>query len=228
MHRSESLLCYSIENFLSDQEINLVIASMDAQKAAAPTEFGDIRELGRSVHSLEGFSREETVALYEPNGRIEVDKVADGATEILNHAVRRSFNDICRAFPSVKDFDPWIYVEYGAGQYITPHIDQANNDIDMSHLKVAGISIQLTDDFTGGELYIETCGSHRLWADRQGDLMTAEDADYHAQWFRDLPRTRWVSKPKKGTAFFYGSQLVHGTNPVIAGAVKKILGFVKE
>lgn len=87
------------------------------------------------------------------------------------------------------------------------------------------MSILLNDDFSGGEFYIETCGSAELWGKNSDSFTIKGGADYSTAWYRQLPRTRWVCQQTKKTALLYGSQLTHGTNPVISGHVKKIIGF---
>ncbi|WP_424921996.1 hypothetical protein [Streptomyces sp. wa1] len=41
-----------------------------------------------------------------------------------------------------------------------------------------------------------------------------------------MPRTRWNVRSALGTALLYGSQLAHGTEPVISGRVAKFISWL--
>lgn len=228
MNITETLSCYSMENLISEKDIKVILLSIDKLKKSICPEFLDCRTRNKSVHSVQNLNHAQTVAVYEPYGRIEIDRLPKVITDVMHSAFESRFDDIRRAFPSARCAGSWIYVEYGLGQYITPHIDLSNNEEQSNCQKVAGVSVQLNEDFSGGELYIETSGESRLWDKKSDGLKIADGADFHTEWFRSLSRTKWTSSPKIGTAFFYGSQLIHGTNPVLSGKVKKIIGFITE
>jgi hypothetical protein len=222
---TETLAIYSVEGILIGDESEDVVRAIEDYKSRVPGVAVVAGRRGSSVHSIAGFDVEETVAIYEPHGRIEIDAVPDAAVEILNAAVTRRLADIRRALPSVRRVEDWIYVEYGPGQFITPHADYAKNEDDPNHPKVAAINIQLNDEFEGGEFFVETCGSSRLWTD-EGPPALLEGVDQSTEWFRSLTRTRWVSGPRKSTALIFGSQLVHGTNPISRGRSRKMISFL--
>ncbi|MGH8974902.1 MAG: hypothetical protein ACRD0C_17080 [Acidimicrobiia bacterium] len=226
MNISETLLAYSVEEFLTDAETASVLEMLDRHTAPLPVRAMTPGHNGRSIHSLDGFSVEETVEIYEPRGRLELDAVADDVSEVMDRAVHRRWDDLRRALPSARRVDPWIYLEYGPEQYVTPHIDYAWNEDFPDHPKVAGISVQLNDGFLGGELFVETSASPRLWRAADGREVVAAGADLSSHWFPSTPRTRWTSTPRRGTAYLYGSQLVHGTLPVLRGRVRKLISFV--
>src|SRR5262249_54153976 len=120
--RSESLLPYSVEEFITDDERRYLLAEMEKVKAAAPPGSLDAGVSGRSVHSLQGKTVKETVALFEPKGRLEVE-APRSVCEVLNDAFARRIEDIRRAYPSATWVNAWGYVEYSPGQHITPHAD---------------------------------------------------------------------------------------------------------
>jgi hypothetical protein len=125
---SETLLAYSVEGLLTDAEANAVLDMIDHQTAGLPADRMIPGRNGRSIHTIEGFSVEQTVAVYEPRGRRELETVPGPVSEVMERAVQRRWVDIRRAMPSARRLAPWIYVEYGPDQYITPHIDDAWNE----------------------------------------------------------------------------------------------------
>ncbi len=226
MNVSETLLAYSVEGLLGDTEADAVLDLLGRHIAALPPERMIPGLNGRSIHTIEGFDVEQTVAVYEPRGRVEMDTVPDGVSEMMERAMHGRWDDLRRALPSARRIAPWIYVEYGPDQYVTPHIDYAWNEEDPGHPKVAGVSVQLNDGFLGGELFVETSASHRLWTLDGGRETVAYGADQSSDWFPSTPRTRWTAAPRRGTAYVYGSQLVHGTLPVRRGRVRKLISFL--
>ena len=131
---------------------------------------------------------------------------------------------------------PWTYIEYGPGQHITSHLDGIAPDPLAWPRQIAGISVVITQPEAGGTFYIETASSDRLWDTRLSagaetgyadDMWLAhEGADHSAPWFAEMPRTRWSVSPAPGTAVFYGSQLAHGTEPVISGRAAKFISWL--
>lgn len=227
MNISETLLTYSVEGLLTNAEADAVLEMIDQETAGLPADRLVPGRNGRSVHAIEGFTVEQTVAVYEPRGRLELETLPDRVSEVMERGVSRRWTDLRRAMPSARRIGPWIYLEYGTDQYVTPHIDYTSNEDLPSHPKVAGISVQLNDGFLGGELFVETSASPRLWTQAAGgDVVTADGADHSSEWFPSTARTRWTATPRRGTAYLYGSQLVHGTLPVRRGTVRKLISFV--
>lgn len=227
MERWETLMPYSLEGFLRPDEVAAVCREMDGVKERLAADSLVAGVNGRSVHSIRGLGVVETVAVYEPEGRVEVTELPGSVHEVLETAFERRLPDIRRAYGSVRRSDCWMYVEYGPDQFITPHIDYPHNESRPERPKVTGINVLLNDDFTGGEFYVETTGARDLWHEGDdGQARVREGANYHSDWFRELPRTRWTARPGSGTALLYGTQLVHGTLPVTSGRVRKVLGFL--
>jgi hypothetical protein len=228
------LLPYSIESFLSEDEVRQVVRSIDAFKAANP----DRLQAGANgitihdnpslaIHKNTGLTVPEIVSIFEPAGRIEINHqyIPRDVVNIAERAFFRHIEDIRRAYPGSYCPHAFTYVEYGVGQHFTPHIDGiAGGVVDG---QIAGFGVALTDDFEGGEFVIQTCGSNRLWVlDPEGSLVLRPAHDSSSEWFRSLPKTEWATRPKRGDAIFYGSALTHGSKPVTKGRLRKLLGFI--
>lgn len=219
---SETLAVASVEEFLDADVRAEILATMRRHTAALPERTG-------SVHSVPGLATEEVVAAYEPAGRVEVTDLTDPVVAALDAAAARALPALQRTYRSAISAGEWIYLEYGPGQYITPHIDYAVDDdparatLEPPH--VAGIGIPLNDDYAGGEFFVETTASEELWRAAARDRVRA-GADATSEWFAQVPRSRWICQPAAGTALTYGSQLTHGTLPVRSGTVRKIIGFL--
>ena len=215
---------YSIEGFLSDDEVQRVITSIDAYKAEHPTRLTAGAE-GITIHQSGDLSVPEIVAVYEPKGRLDINiqQMPKEIIDIMEEGFYRRIEDIRRAYPQAVGAYGFTYVEYAVNQYFTPHIDG------VSDLMVAGFGVTLTDDFDGGEFFVETCGSNRLWMrDQNEKTAIAPVADASSEWYRSLPKTQWLTKPKRGNAIFYGSALTHGSKPVTHGVLKKVLAFIRR
>ncbi|MFI7548956.1 hypothetical protein ACIBQ2_04365 [Micromonospora sediminimaris] len=231
---SESLLVHSIEQFLTPMECQAICDAVDRQITAdGRAAFEGERAV--SVHAVDGMSTRDVMELYEPAGRLELFPLPVGATTVLDEAARRALPHLRSLFPSGRRLTSWIYLEYGVGQYITPHIDMPFDETDPDHVKVAGVSITLNDGFSGGDFVVETCGSPDLWEEptdglrrvREGDGLrrVREGADHTTQWYKALPRTRWRTRMAAGGLVMFGSQLSHSTEPVTHGRIKKVIGF---
>jgi hypothetical protein len=226
LHPQESLLIHSIEDFLSPTELKEIAQRMDSVVAAQGKDNLD-RSRRTSVHAVDGLTTDSLMKLYEPAGRVELKDLPPDVIAILDAASDRAVPHLKRLFPSGGRLRSWIYLEYSSGQHITPHIDMAVDGTEPSGFKVAGIGVPLNDDYVGGEFYVETCGSESLWSsnDDKGVIQVREGADSTSDWYPELKRTQWVVRPAAGTAVLYGSQLTHGTKPIISGTIKKIIGF---
>ncbi|MEU7997626.1 hypothetical protein AB0B83_20130 [Micromonospora sp. NPDC049060] len=222
---AESLLVHSVEQFLTSAECRAVCDAVDRHfEAEGRSAFENERT--RSVHAVEGMSTQEVMELYEPAGRLELCPLPEAAATVLEEAAERALPHLCSLFPSGRRLTSWIYLEYGPGQYITPHIDMPFDENFPDDVKVAGVSMTLNDDFSGGEFVIETCGSPDLWTEPTNGLRRVrEGGDYTTQWYRALPRTRWRTRVAKGDMVMFGSQLSHSTEPITQGRIKKIIGF---
>jgi hypothetical protein len=222
MRLCESVLPYSIEGFLTDTEVGRILALIDAYKAQHPDDLA-AGSTGQTVHNSEVLTVDELVEMYEPRGRLDVN-TADlpvEVIEIVEAAFLRHIEDIRRAYPSATWPYAVTYVEYGPAQFFTPHADG------ITDRQVAGFGVTLTNDVTGGEFCVETCGSNRMWiAGPDGEATLAQGADMGSEWFRSIPRTKWAMTPRKGMAVFYGAALVHSSQPVIAGTAKRVLAFM--
>ncbi|HEU0132419.1 MAG TPA: 2OG-Fe(II) oxygenase [Mycobacteriales bacterium] len=222
---AQTLAVHSVEGFLTAAECAAVRAEMrEVLLAHGEQTFGAARST--SVHSVDGLPTETAMKLYEPAGRVEVTPVPDAVRRIAEGAFARAAGTFGRAVPAASRIADLIYIEYGEGQFVTPHVDYRHNDDDPRRPKVAGISILLSDDHVGGEFFVETCGSDESWVDTDGVPTVREGADSSGEWFTSLRRTRWRAQPRAGDAVVYGSQLTHGTEPVVAGRACKLIGFL--
>lgn len=186
-----------------------------------------------------------TMAAYEPHGRVEITPLPATAEKILADAVDRALPAVRRVFPSARRGEAWTYLEYGPDQHITAHIDhpvevqpesagRSNEPAEIGEVEIAddgahvvGLSILLSDDFEGGDFVLETSSSPELWRDDRPEF-TREGADHTSDWFPAVATTKWRARPSLGTAVLYGTQLIHGTDPVRQGCAKKIIGFLAQ
>jgi hypothetical protein len=220
----ETVLPYSIEGFLSREEISHIIAVIDAFKEAHPDRL-QAGTRGFSVHRDSALSLEEVVASFEPKGRLDINSfdLPDEVIDVGETAFYRRIEDIRRVYPGALGPVGFTYVEYGPGQFFTPHIDGA------TEIRVAGFGACLNSDFEGGEFRVETCGSGRLWVQQgNGEIEVAPFPSQKSDWYRNLPRTQWTTRPVEGNAIFYGGGLTHSMKPVTAGVLKKLLAFVSS
>ncbi|MFB6822662.1 hypothetical protein ACFCXA_13840 [Streptomyces virginiae] len=235
IHIAETVGVGSIENFLSSAErAHLAELMRDVLDDDGTARFGNERR--SSIHEIPGHSPEQAMAVYEPAGRIEIPTIPEAADKLLNDAFERARPALSRVMPSITLCRPWTYVEYGAGQHITPHLDGIAPDPLAWPRQIAGISVVITEAEAGGDFYVETASNDRLWNGQATDATThgyadgmwlAHDgADNSAAWFQQMPRTRWSVSPTPGTALLYGSQLAHGTLPVRAGRVAKFISWL--
>jgi hypothetical protein len=234
IHMAETLAIGSIENFVDPTEIAQLVKIMDtflAEEGAA--RFADAR--ADSIHEIPGHTAVEAMAVYEPAGRLEAAKIPNEAEGILQQSFGRASAALARLMPSITTCRPWTYVDYGPGQHITPHLDGIAPDPLSWPRQIAGISIVITPAIEGGAFFVETASDSRLWhhacTDTEagyvpGTWWAHDGADHSADWFRDMPRTRWSVNPAAGTALLYGSQLTHGTEPVRQGRARKFISWL--
>lgn len=182
----------------------------------------DVAHRDHSTHEIAGVSPQDTIRIYEPNGRIEFDSLPAEACQIASAAVQRHLPQIRQLFPSVSFVDDWIYLEYGPSQFVTSHVDYPIDDDHPDHPKYAAISVVLIQSERGGEFFIETCGDPGLW--REDRLV--DNCNSNSAWFRALHRTRWTTRVEPGDALCWGTQVIHGTLPVESGRVGKLLGLL--
>ncbi|MFD9793793.1 2OG-Fe(II) oxygenase [Streptomyces sp. NPDC059070] len=232
IHIAETLSIRTVESFLKPNEIERLNDVMD--DALGP--FGRDRygaDRHTTIHEIPGHSPAEAQDVYEPVGRIEMTDIPYEATSLLDQALKLHMAAITRTLPSVTGHRPWIYLEYGADQYITPHADGIAPDPLTRPRQIAAATVTLTDtQDTGGAFYVETTGSDDVWTTDEaptgsgyapGMRFAHDGTDMSSPWFRAMPRTRWSVAPSPGTLVVFGSQLVHGTEPVRAGRVRKFL-----
>jgi predicted 2-oxoglutarate/Fe(II)-dependent dioxygenase YbiX len=242
---SETLGVFSVEDFLQPDELAQLLGLIEEHKARASND--QLRQVDRptSVHSVPGVSLSETLKAYEPAGRVELTPLPDTILKVMDDAVGRALPAIRRVFPAATGSEAWTYLEYRRDQYITAHIDhpvevQPDNEQSDGFLgplgemaitepgaHVAGVSIVLADDYGGGEFFVETSASPRLWRDDLPELAN-EGADSTSDWFSAVRRTRWRVRPQAGGAVLYGTQLIHGTEPVTSGIARKMIGFFTQ
>lgn len=226
MSVAQTLAPYSIEGFLDDGEVEQITRSIDAYKRSVPATRLQAGARGMTIHEDDD-SRTiaELVAVYEPAGRVDINwhDLPRDIIGVVETAFYRHVEDIRRAYPDAMGPYGFTYVEYSVGQYFTAHVDGVSTG------QVAGFGVTLNDDFEGGEFCLETTGSGRLWArGRRDALMVAPGHDMRSDWFRSLPRTQWLTRPKRGNANFYGSGLTHSSKPVTKGVLRKVLAFISS
>lgn len=223
----ESFTIHSIESFLSDTEIRQILRPIDKlKKARGPRAFVAGEQDG-SVHHLGvfGLTGKQAARIFSPRGRIEIPLGTElpELRDRLDDAFFRRIEDIRRIYPSAVWPRGWTYVEYGPGQHCTAHADGT-----FSGTQVGACNVRLDGNTVGGEFFVETTGSSELWMEPgpQPPEMILASA-YDNAWLRSLPKTRWLAQPARGTALFWGSQLLHGTQPVIKGTAKKLIAWIE-
>ncbi|MFX0574716.1 hypothetical protein [Nocardia nepalensis] len=230
----ETLAIGSIEEFLTTADDRQLIAIMDDYLASADrAELEHNRTM--SIHEIPGHSTQEAMSVYEPAGRLEIPDIPAAAEKILQNAFERAEPTLARILPSVTSCRPWTYVEYSAGQHITPHLDGIAPDPRRWPRQIAGIGVSIGARCDGGHFYVETTSDPRLWnlalpsacpGYAPGMMFAHDGADNSSPWFREMARTRWSVDPEPGTALMYGSQLTHGTTPVITGRARKFISWL--
>jgi hypothetical protein len=121
---------------------------------------------------------------------------------------------------------PWLILEYSKGQYIIPHADGADYLQDPTRRQIAALSLWLEVPEQGGEFYAQLDGFDRDWtivdgiAKRRGLDAMNSTYDYSV-----TPQWR-LSGVRPGGAILFGSELVHGTLPVLEGRALKALSFL--
>jgi hypothetical protein len=224
LRRLETLMVHSVEEFLTAPEINCLMSHL----SEAPAHLNNFAAKGRadSIHEIRGRTREEAADIYEPFGRLEITELPPAVVVLLDEALERHADAIRRNFPSLRRRDSWVYVEYGVGQYIVPHVDFIQDQSDRERRKVAGVSLLLEQPEEGGEFLIYTCGADALWESGLEGPLIPERLSPENHQFLDLHKTSWVTRQQAGTAIFYGAQVIHGTAPVARGHARKIIGFL--
>jgi hypothetical protein len=228
---TQTLTVGSIGDFLAADEVRHLTTAMGLYLRKKPSA-GPLRT--HSIHEIPGLATAQAMAVYEPAGRIEITTLPTDAEALLQHAVERVRPRFELMLPSFTACRPWVYVEYGPGQHITSHVDGIAPDPGSWPRQLAGISVVVGLPEEGGDFYIETTSDPGLWrphADRpdgyQDRMLFARDgADLSSTWFARLERTRWTTAPALGTALIYGSQLIHGTQPVRRGRCSKFISWL--
>jgi len=226
---TETLVSFSMEGFLTQADRHRILSRMSQLGIEQPELFAPGR--ASAMHSVPGLTAEEVTDVYEPHGRVEITTLPAEVVEILDDAAGHSLPVLRRPFPAVDCWGSWTYLEYHIGQCITPHADTVTADPSSYPRQIAGVSVVLTDDFAGGHFFVETCGSDTIWADAPDgtlDRLLTDSADLSSPGFAAVPRTRWRARQRAGDALVYGAQLVHGTEPVLSGVARKIIGWFME
>jgi len=224
MNIVETFLAYSIEQFLTPEELSWLSRSLQDHVSGCSANSANALTRGRSIHSIGGLSLNECTHVYSPKGRTELEPLPRDIFEFAQSIFDRNLGRIRRSFPSARRSVGWTYIGYQQGQFIVPHIDFASDHGVPGTEKVAAISVALNGNYSGGEFFIETCSAKELWNDIGNELRS--DATPNNDWFLSMPKTRWIARPLEGDALLVGSRLVHGTLPVIQGVAQKLLGFI--
>ncbi|MFD9123516.1 hypothetical protein [Kitasatospora sp. NPDC059571] len=232
IHIAETLSIHTVEDFLDADEVRQLNELMDAALALQGRESFDLARTS-TIHEVPGLTADQARALYEPAGRVEMTDVPALARTILDAAMMRSRPALTRGMPSIEGHRPWIFLEYQASQYISAHADGIAPDPAAWPRQIAAASVTVAEAPDGsGAFYVETSGSEAPWTspplDAPADYaphmrFISEGTDGSSTWFTSMKRTRWTVQPAVGTLCLFGSQLVHGTEPVKAGRVRKFL-----
>ncbi|MGR5907938.1 hypothetical protein ACT7DL_16300 [Bacillus paranthracis] len=199
-YSKETLMIHSVESFLTEEEMEIILKEIN-QLEGYNNGYYEAGKGNRSVHTIDGYSVKDTVAVYEPKGRIEITELPNSVVELLNKAFIRNIDNINISYPSVKSPDCWIYLEYGEGQYITPHIDYAHNLERPENPKITGINILLNSEFEGAEFYVQTTGSLDIW-DSTEDFTVKNKANNSSPWFEEMKKTKWTVSQQKRYRYF--------------------------
>jgi predicted 2-oxoglutarate/Fe(II)-dependent dioxygenase YbiX len=230
MHVAESLFVGSVPAFLRAEDLAEIRAALAPVYAAAGVGALTEGRRGSSVHSIDGLSTAAAMQVYEPLGRDEQSGLPAAALTVLERAAGRALPTLRTMLPSARAASSFTFVSYGEGQFITPHIDLSDNDLEPDHPKVAGLSIALTDpaEYRGGEFFVETACDPQQWRPGSADrpATVRPECDASSAWYRAQVRSRWRVRPAAGDALLYGSQQTHGTEPVTYGRIDKIIGFL--
>ncbi|MFI6044501.1 hypothetical protein ACIA8C_22935 [Nocardia sp. NPDC051321] len=215
---------HSVEKFLTGEETAAVIDALDVAIGAAADGF-DIRQAPeRSVHEITGHSPADTVEVFEPAGRTEMRHLPSEAIAVLNTASDRALPKIQAVFPFAEGIGDWIYIDYGPGQFVTPHIDYPSDPSCPGLVKYAAISVTLQHATKGGEFFVETISDPDQ---RDSDGRVLRDLHWADRDFRERSRTRWLVRPGLGDAILWGTEVSHGTRPVHQGCERKLIAFVQ-
>lgn len=235
---NETLAVGSTEGFLTAAETASLAHIMDRfllgdDGIDARATYGHRRV--HSIHEIPGHDTAVAMTTYEPAGRVEITEIPVDAEAMLQRAFRRARPMLARILPSVTSCRPWTYVEYAVGQHITAHLDGIAPDPAAWPRQIAGISVTIEASEEGGDFFVETTSSQRLWnSELTGPVpgyaaamsFAHDGADNSSPWFATMPRTRWTVSPGPGTALLYGSQLAHGTTPVRSGHSRKFISWL--
>jgi len=234
IHVAETVAVHSVEGFLGHDDLQMLAKTMSQLTARHGIEVFDASR-SSTLHAVPGLSETEVMAVFEPHGRLEILDLPELAQGILDEATTRAMPAIRRVMPSISRCQPWVYIEYRPGQHITPHVDNIAPDPYVWPRQIAGIGVVVEPAESGGDFYVESTGDARLWTNQaaaegsgyhRSMTFAKEGSDYSSEWFRTMPRTRWSVNPATGTALLYGSQLTHGTHPVIAGVCRKFISWL--
>ncbi|MEV5574486.1 hypothetical protein AB0L06_31010 [Spirillospora sp. NPDC052269] len=232
IHIAETLCVHTVEDFLDPDEVQYLNEVMNLVLAQRGRDSFDSARTS-TIHEVPGLTSGQARALYEPCGRVELTDVPAAAEAILNRALGRNRASIRRNLPSVEGHRPWIFLEYQAGQYVSAHADgiAPSPAAWPRQIAAASVSIEFTPDDSGC-FYVETSGSESPWVPpapiphanyAPGMRFVSEGTDGSSAWFSAMKRTRWTVRPAVGALVVFGSQLIHGTEPVKAGRVRKFL-----
>src|SRR5262245_65121414 len=98
---SETLLPYSIEDFVTEGEAERILSAVDRYKTEHPERLAAGAK-GITVHSSSVMNVDELVAMYQPQGRLDINTVdlPFEVIDIIEQAFFRHIEDIRRAYPS--------------------------------------------------------------------------------------------------------------------------------
>jgi hypothetical protein len=180
---------------------------------------------GRSIHRVEGVNAEQVQRLYQPAGRVEMTALPASVTGLIDAALRSRSDDLRTLLPAAVGCSNWIYVSYGPGQWIAPHIDLPENEEEPWFPKLCGISV-LLKGAEGGEFFVDTGLNAGDWVAVDHGLRLAPGLGPPQPDGLEALANRWVVDAAPGDAILYGSEVRHGTRPVTAGRVHKLLSFI--
>lgn len=212
----------SVTGFLDSVELKSVNKDIDAEL--------EVRGLGlthaahgrtTSVHEIVGLDSLGAAQEYEPAGRIEIVDLPTSVIDIVHGAYDRTRPSLEGLLNCRLELSGLICVEYGAGEFIIPHVDYPTDDDVPGVVKVVAMSILLAKAESGGEFYVGTSGAPEF----SGDSVPPDVR--WGKWAQVNRYTSWIPDWNEGDAIFWGTQMLHGTRAVVSGRSRKVIAFLE-
>lgn len=213
-------MIHSVESACTTFEANALLQLMAAFIKGSPDAFLAGGKMDASIHDIPGHTAREAAAVYEPNGRIECTMLPPEAVKLLDDIFADNIEAIQYAFPEAVRNNGWVYLAYGPGQFVNPHVDYHGRIGDPWPGVLGTLSLSVRTAEVGGEFFVESSGDGAVW---ESPLVARRGLDWSSPSFREQRRIRWTAQHAPGDMLLWGSQVIHGTMPVGAGQAAKFL-----